>query len=76
MNVAKNHFEEQLLWITSFVNKPSTTDRDWKVYDNLLSQLGNFFKDKMFPDFKEKQMVAVLSPAIADNETQKHIYIS
>lgn len=35
-------------------------------------------KDKMFPDLKEKELVAVLSPAIykEGNEMKKHIYIS
>lgn len=78
MHTSPNNFEQQLLWATSFINKSDTTDKDWRLYDSLLQQLGNTFKDKMFPDLKEKELVAVLSPAIykEGNEMKKHIYIS
>jgi 23S rRNA A1618 N6-methylase RlmF len=76
MNTSSKSFEQQLLWITSFVNKSDTTDKDWRLYDRLLDQLGNFFKDKMFPDLKEKDLVTVLSPTIAESKIKEHIHIS
>jgi hypothetical protein len=76
MNTISINLEQQLLWITSFINKSTTTDKDWRLYDSLLNQLGNFFKEKMFPDLKEKELVSVLSPTIGKDGIKEHISIS
>ncbi len=35
----KKGIEQQLLWITSLVNKQNATEKDWQEYDNWMKRM-------------------------------------